>query len=106
MSSLLFALFLAIALAVQLVKYLKQRSVQNSFKQHAGNHPDRPLKINRFDQMEDHLQTTRCPCGGVWMMRHEGSKSTPNARLRVIHAECTRCESETDFFFDLTMMHN
>jgi len=106
MSSLLFALFLAIALSVKLGQFIKKRATQNKFKGQTGNHPDRPLKISRFDQMEEHLRATRCPCGGVWMMRHEGSKSTPTARLRVLHAECTRCESETDFFFDLTMMQN
>ena len=106
MSSLLFALFLVIALTVQLGKFLKKKASRNSFQQQTGNHPDRPLKINRFDQMEDHLRASRCPCGGVWMVRHEGSKNSAGVRLRVLHAECTRCESETDFFFDLTMMQN
>ena len=106
MTSLLFAAVIAIVLGVKLTKYLKGRSARKSFEQAEGNHPDRPLKIQRFDQMDGHLQDNRCPCGGKWIMRSEGTKSSSALRLRVIHAECSRCETETDFFFDLETMQN
>ena len=106
MSSLLFAAVIAIALGVKIFKFSKGKAIRKEFEQRVGNHPDRPLKIQRFDEMDAHLQNNRCPCGGKWMMRSEGSKSTSSLRLRVIHAECTRCETETDFFFDLESMQN
>jgi len=106
MTSLLFVLFILLAVAFMATKELQKKSKKHRFEKDEGNHPDRPLKIDRFNQMDTHLQNSRCPCGGRWMMRSEGSKSSSNTRLRVVHAECTRCESETDFFFDLAMMQN
>ena len=106
MVSLLFAAAITIALGVKTVQYVKSRSKRKGFESIQGNHPDRPLKIQRFDQMDGHLQDNRCPCGGKWMMRSEGSKSVGTTRLRVVHAECTRCETETDFFFDLEELQN
>ena len=106
MTYLLFATVIAIALAVKFIRASKSKAAQREFEQVEGNHPDRPLKIHRFDEMDAHLQDNRCPCGGKWMMRSEGSQSLGTTRLRVVHAECTRCETETDFFFDLEEMQN
>ena len=104
MTYLLFAALIAIAIGIKLLGFSKDRSARKTFEQTIGNHPDHPLKVSRFDQMEAHLQDNRCPCGGKWMSRSEGSKSSADIRLRVIHAECTRCETETDFFFDLSTL--
>ena len=106
MTSLLFAAVIAIILCVKIIKFSKGKATRKEFERSLGNHPDRPLKIQRFDDMDAHLQDNPCPCGGKWMIRSEGSKSTSNLRLRVVHAECTRCETETDFFFDLESMQN
>ena len=106
MTSSLFAIAIAAVLALKTWQWVKARQSNKGFESIVGNHPDRPLKVQRFDEMEDHLQDHRCPCGGKWMMRSEGSKSTQTMRLRVIHAECTRCEEERDFFFDLSSMLN
>ena len=106
MTYLLFAAVITIAIGIKLLKFSKGRAARKEFEKVRGNHPDRPLEIKRFDQMDGHLQDNRCPCGGKWISRLEGSKSSGSIRLRVIHAECTRCETETDFFFDLSTMEN
>ena len=106
MTYLFFAALIAVALSIKFVRYSKDKTTRKEFEKVVGNHPDRPLKIERFDDMDAHLQDNRCPCGGKWMMHSEGSQSSGALRLRVIHAECTRCETETDFFFDLECMQN
>ena len=106
MTYLLFAALIAIALGVKLIQSSKGKATRKAFEKIRGNHPDRPLKVHRFDEMDAHLQDNPCPCGGKWMMRSEGSKSLGTTRLRVVHAECTRCETETDFFFDLEELQN
>lgn len=100
----LFVVAIALALVVMGAKRLTQWRVKKEWQAIPGHHPNNPVSITRFDEIDSHIEKSRCTCGGPWLKKHEGSKSSAHARCRVLHAECSWCEEEVDFFFDLEQM--
>jgi hypothetical protein len=67
-----------------------------------GMSPDNPLKIASFTELDDAVDTLRCPCGGLLDRIGEGSRPG----LRVVRCACVVCEEDVDLFFDLSQLRH
>ncbi|MEE2960867.1 MAG: hypothetical protein VYA34_08990 [Myxococcota bacterium] len=106
MTVLIFSFFIALTLGVFGWRLSRLWLEKRTWEKRDGNRSTRPLSIRRFDEMEAHMRASPCACGGMFVLRSEGSRNLGGQRIRVVHAECTRCEREVDFFFRMDQMLN
>ena len=102
LSALIFVLAIIISVVVLSIRRLKMRRGRRAWASLSGHSPQTALSISRFDEMDRFVRQTRCPCGGLLKVVSEGSREVAGHKLRVSRCECNRCESELDFFFDMT----
>lgn len=99
------ALFAGAALVtggVLLGRRLSKRAREKAWKKAPGRSPERPVYIERFDELDETLRQTRCWCGGHLVHLSEGAVQGPSGTVRVAHAECVRCEADHHLYFDVT----
>jgi hypothetical protein len=64
------------------------------------------IVVRSFDGMDDWMSNSRCSCRGALVSLGEDSIERDGRRLRIVHAECIRCEQERSVFFDVTRVFN
>ncbi len=95
------ALVLVGCIGVMTHRRAAKRRAQEAWRSKPGCRPEMPLKVARFDEMDDFVHAQRCHCGGSCVLRSEGSLSAGAVAMRVVRGECDRCEEEMSFFFEL-----
>jgi hypothetical protein len=68
----------------------------------AGSSLENAIAIRRFDEMDDHLRTRWCHCGGYLERRGEGTRDAGGRRYRTARLRCQECETDAVVFFDTT----
>jgi hypothetical protein len=67
-----------------------------------GMSPENPLRIGSFTEIDDAVDTLRCPCGGLLERIGEGGRPG----MRVVRCACVICEEDVDLFFDLATLRH
>jgi hypothetical protein len=102
----LFGIALLAALAVAAARALRRRwegrERSRALARGTGMSAQRPIRIASFREMDDAVDTLRCPCGGPLHRIGEGSRPG----VRVVRCECAICGEDVDLFFDLSELRH
>jgi hypothetical protein len=93
---------LLLALAFSARRLWLRRRLARLMSRLPGGRPDSALSVGSFDEIDEQIRTRRCPCGGRYEVRGEGSRAVEASRLRVVRVECGTCENEASVYFDVT----
>ena len=96
------ALALILALAFSARRLLLRRRYARLMRRLPGGSITNALQVKSFDEIDEQIQARRCPCGGRYGVRGEGSRAVNQQRLRIVRVECGTCERETSIHFDVT----
>jgi hypothetical protein len=106
MAGLLFGIAILLALGAvgwRVLSRARARSAhERALAQTPGLSAENPLRIRDFDELDDAVELTRCPCGGLLDRIGEGSRQG----MRVVRCACMICEEDVDLFFDLSQLRN
>ncbi len=106
MAGVIFAVVLLLAVGVMvgrsLVRSRERRRRELELASRPGLSAENPLRITSFDEMDDAVEMTRCPCGGLLDRIGEGSREG----MRVVRCACLTCEEDVDLFFELSQLRN
>jgi hypothetical protein len=102
MLGLAIAIALVVALAFSARRLGRKRRLARLMGQLPGGQPRNALEVDSFEDIDEKIRTRRCPCGGRYEVRGEGSRMFAGKRLRVVRVECTACENEASVHFDVT----
>jgi hypothetical protein len=102
MIGLLLTLALLLALAFSARRLWLRRRLARLLGSLPGGRANSALTVRSFDEIDDQIRARRCPCGGRYEVRGEGSRAVRASRLRVVHVECGTCENEASVYFDVT----
>jgi hypothetical protein len=71
-----------------------------------GGSRETAIEVDAFPDIDEHLSVRGCPCGGMLASLGERSESwnAGGSRriLRIVRAECRRCEALAEVWFDVT----
>src|SRR5690348_15846319 len=98
MAGLIFVLAIGLALVALLVRRTRSARRRQTARAMPGRSPERPLAVQRFDEMDEAVERTRCACGGRASFVSEASVEVGGGRLRVVHARCNDCDDDVDLF--------
>lgn len=94
------------ALGVVGARALKKRTARRqrdkALSARPGFSPEHPMRIASFREIDDAVDTLRCPCGGLLDRIGEGGRPG----LRVVRCCCVVCEEDVDLFFDLSELRH
>jgi hypothetical protein len=93
---------LLVALAFAGRRFWLRRRLARLLSKVPGGRPENAVSVASFDDIDEQIRVRRCPCGGRYEVRGEGSRAVRSSRLRVVHVECGACERETSVYFDVT----
>jgi hypothetical protein len=97
---------LLIALAATALRVLRRRRIRAVAATLPGARPENAIPIGDFSEINDALRARRCICGGILANLGEASVRDDGRVLRVVRAECGRCEKEQRVYFDTsTLLH-
>lgn len=102
-----YALTLALLVALAAVAYktvaarLGAGAYRRSLAAVEGTNPDTPVVVGSYAQVDEHVNATRCPCGGLLEVVSEGSRRG----LRAVHCECIRCDGSVTLFYRVRVLH-
>lgn len=125
MTGLLLLAALLAALAASGYRTLRRHRRRRALAALAGGSRVTALAVDDFRDIDQHLATRECPCGGLLAShgerseRHEvrgdaasrgaaamGRSSTTSILLRVVRVECRRCEERSEVWFDVTRAYH
>jgi hypothetical protein len=97
---------LVAALAAAIATFARRRWRRAKLRRLAetrpGASPALAIPIAGFDEIDDHLRSRRCACGGYLARCGEGSRERAGHRYRVARLECLDCARVEEVFFDTT----
>jgi hypothetical protein len=97
---------LLLALAAAGLRVLRRRRVCAAAATLPGARPDTAIRVRDFAEIDAALRARRCICGGFLTSLGERSARDGDRVLRVVRAECGRCEDEQTVYFDTsTLLH-
>ena len=97
---------LLLALAATALRVLRRRRIRAVAATLPGARPDNAIHVADFNEIAAALRARRCICGGFLASLGERSARDGNRLLRVVRAECGRCENEQTVYFDTsTTLH-
>ena len=102
MLGLAIAIALVVALAFSARRLSRKRRLARLMSQLPGGHARNALHVVSFEDIDERIRARRCPCGGRYEVRGEGSRVFREKRLRVVRVECVTCENEASVHFDVT----
>ena len=106
MIGVLLLLALLAALGASLRRRLKRRRIENVALSLPGAAAERAIVVGDLGGIDAALRTRRCICGGFLTSLGERSEAHGERMLRVVRAECGRCERMQTVYFDTaTMFH-
>jgi hypothetical protein len=97
---------LLLALAAAGLRVLRRRKIRAVAAMLPGARPDNAIRVQDFAEIDAALRARRCICGGFLTSLGERSARDGERVLRVVRAECGRCENEQTVYFDTsTLLH-
>jgi hypothetical protein len=102
MLHLLLVAALLAAIVVMAGRRHRRRRLVRAAATRAGSSLENAIAIQRFDEMDDHLRTRWCHCGGYLERRGEGTRDAAGRRYRTARLRCQECEADALVFFDTT----
>jgi len=102
MLGLAIAIALIVALAFSARRLTRKRRLARLAGQLPGGRAQNALRVASFEDIDEMIRERRCPCGGRYEVRGEGSRLVRERRLRIVRVECTICENEASVHFDVT----
>ena len=102
MLTLAIAIALLVALAFSARRLWRRRRLARLLGQLPGGSTRNALSVGSFEEIDDKIRARRCPCGGRYEVRGEGSRQLGDRRLRVVRVECGICENDANVHFDVT----
>jgi hypothetical protein len=103
---LLISLALLAALAASGRRVWKRRRFRSAVAALGGGSRETALAIDAFSDIELHLVTRECPCGGLLASLGERSEKQDGRILRIARVECRRCEERFEVWFDATLAYH
>jgi hypothetical protein len=97
---------LLLALAASGYRSVRRLRFRRALSALDGGSRDSALAIDAFSQIEDHLASRECPCGGLYASLGERSEPAGGRILRIVRVECRRCEERTEIWFDATRAYH
>jgi len=98
----LFTLAIVAAVVSVGLRRLRRRRLRRAAADRLGGSPERPIYIRPYGEMDDHLASRWCACGGYLERTGEGSRTSGGRRFRVARLRCQECEEPDEAFFDTT----
>jgi hypothetical protein len=106
MIGVLLTLALLAALAASLRRALRRRRIDTVAASLPGATPEYAVAVGDIGGIDAALRTRRCICGGLLSSLGERSEAHGERMLRVVRAECRRCEKIQIIYFDTaTVFH-
>jgi hypothetical protein len=102
MTGLAITIALLLALAFSARRLLRRRRLARLMSHLPGGRADSALSVGSFEEIDEQIRARRCPCGGRYEVRGEGSRAVRASRLRVVRVECGTCENQASVYFDVT----
>jgi hypothetical protein len=93
-------LALLLALAAVASRRLRRRRIGKLASSLPGALAGNPIRVAEPGEIDDALRARRCICGGFLTSLGERSEVAEDRVLRVVRAECNRCEAEQSVYFD------
>ncbi len=103
---LLFAALVA-ALAATGIRRLRRLRRRRALAALPGGSRATAIEVDAFSEIDDHLRSRECLCGGL--LASLGERSEPNGVnhiLRIVCVECRRCEERGEVWFDATRAYH
>lgn len=97
--TLVFGITILLAVAALFWRRHTKRATRAHLRARPGWSLATALGVTRFDEIDAFLRGARCGCGHEWVVLGEDGRTVDFVALRVVRAECTRCEAPQDFFF-------
>jgi hypothetical protein len=88
-----------VAMAVRRARVLR---LDHADARRSGGSEDDPVYVRSFDDIEAHLATLWCRCGGYLERHGEGSRQCGDRRQRIARLVCQECDRPREVFFDTT----
>lgn len=95
---------LLLALGAATLRLLRRRRIRAIAETLPGARPDNPIRVEDFSEIDAALRERRCICGGFLTNLGERSAREGDRVLRVVRAECGRCEDEQTVYFDTSIL--
>ena len=106
MIGLLLTLALLVALAASARRLLRRRRIATVAESLPGAVPELAIVVADLAEIDTALRARRCICGGFLSSLGERSERDGDRVLRVVRAECGRCERVQTVYFDpSTVLH-
>lgn len=102
MTGTLLALALLAAMTAAGLRALRRRRLRMAMAALPGGSEATALAVDGFGDIDFEMKRRRCRCGGALAALGERSEKTGDRVLRVVRAECGRCEERTEVWFDAT----
>jgi hypothetical protein len=97
---------LIVALAAAGLRVLRRRKIRRVAATLPGAQPENAIRLQDFSGIDEALRARRCICGGILTSLGERSLRDGDRVLRIVRAECGRCEREQTVYFDTsTLLH-
>jgi hypothetical protein len=99
-------LALLLALGATALRLRRRRRIRAMAAALPGAEPANAIRVNDFGEIDAALRARRCICGGFLSSLGERSQRDDGRVLRVVRAECGRCEDVQTVYFDTsTLLH-
>jgi hypothetical protein len=95
---------LLLALGVTALRMLRRHRIRAVAATLPGARPDTAIRVRDFTEIDAALRARRCICGGFLSSLGERSARDGDRVLRVVRAECGRCENEQTVYFDTSVL--
>ncbi len=106
MTGLLLTLALLLALGAMARRIVARRRIAAVASTLPGAEADNAIVLDDVGELDTALRARRCICGGFLDNLGERSEKRADRMLRVVRAECRRCEREQLVYFDTgTVLH-
>ena len=106
MIGVLLTLALLAALAASLRRVMRRRRIASVAESLPGAAPEHAIAVGDIGSIDGALRARRCICGGLLTSLGERSEAHGERMLRVVRAECSRCERVQTVYFDTaTVFH-
>lgn len=102
MTGILLAVALLAAMTAAGVRALRRHRLRRALAALPGGSRSTALVVDGFGDIDFEVKRRRCRCGGQLAALGERSEKDGDRVLRVVRAECARCEERTEVWFDAT----
>lgn len=103
---LLFTLVLLLAVGAWIARGSRKRRLEKVLATLPAGSAATALAVSDFSEIDRHIELRDCRCGGSQRAIGERSERDGERMLRIVQAECFRCEERRAFYFDVTAVYH